>query len=245
MLLLTELLGKELKNEQTEENCGKIAAVMFDNATRRCFPLTENGFAKRCARMKLKDDALLFFADERKAEEQADSDGKTPDNTFGITLGQPVYDTNGKMLGQVTNAEISPKGVLTKLTADDASFRGGQIRCVGDIILIKVKSASQIVAEACRKNKLAAAANTQNEHMETLAPSETQPAAATPQQIARQSLIRKKYGNFNFLVGKTVDKTMTNFQGEVMIKRGETVTTDILRQAKISGKLIELYLHIE
>ncbi|MCM1289484.1 MAG: hypothetical protein NC132_02385 [Corallococcus sp.] len=57
--------------------------------------------------------------------------------------------------------------------------------------------------------------------------------------------IRRKYGDFSFLIGKSVDKTVVNFQGEVMIKQHETITRDVLRQAKISGKLLELYLHIE
>lgn len=57
--------------------------------------------------------------------------------------------------------------------------------------------------------------------------------------------IRRKYGDFSFLIGKSVDKTVVNFQGEVMIRQHETITRDILRQAKISGKLLELYLHIE
>lgn len=57
--------------------------------------------------------------------------------------------------------------------------------------------------------------------------------------------IRRRYGDFSFLIGKSVDKTIVNFQGEVMIRQHETITRDILRQAKISGKLLELYLHIE
>lgn len=57
--------------------------------------------------------------------------------------------------------------------------------------------------------------------------------------------IRRRYGDFSFLIGKSVDKTVVNFQGEVMIRQHETITRDILRQAKISGKLLELYLHIE
>lgn len=61
----------------------------------------------------------------------------------------------------------------------------------------------------------------------------------------RDKTMRRKYGDFSFLVGKSVDKTMFNFQGEVMIKQHETITWEVLRQAKIAGKLLELYLHIE
>ena len=62
---------------------------------------------------------------------------------------------------------------------------------------------------------------------------------------ARDNTMRRKYGDFSFLVGKSVDKTMHNFQGEVMIKQHEVITREVLRQAKIAGKLLELYLHIE
>ena len=30
-----------------------------------------------------------------------------------------------------------------------------------------------------------------------------------------------------------------------MVKKGETITEKVLKDAKISGKLVELYLHIE
>ena len=54
---------------------------------------------------------------------------------------------------------------------------------------------------------------------------------------------KRRYGNFNFLVGQRVDKTICNFQGEVMIKRDAYITAETLRQAKLWGKLTELCLH--
>ncbi len=62
---------------------------------------------------------------------------------------------------------------------------------------------------------------------------ETQPAA----------LHKRKCGDFSFLLGRVCDKNIVNFQGELMIKKGEPVTRETLRAAKISGKLIELSLH--
>lgn len=84
----------------------------------------------------------------------------------------------------------------------------------------------------------------------TVQPVETPVISAQPVALPKQAYettrqIRKRYGNFNFLLGKVVDKTIVNFQGEVMIKKNESVTKEVLRQAKISGKLIELYLHVE
>lgn len=55
----------------------------------------------------------------------------------------------------------------------------------------------------------------------------------------------RKYGDFSFLLGKRVDKNITNFQGEIMLKNGQAVTQKTLAQAKIAGKLIELCLHVK
>lgn len=134
-----------------------------------------------------------------------------------------VYDTAARFKGEIVDCEL---GKTMKLAAirlsDDTRLTRGRIYALGDILIVK-------------NNKSKPSKRT----------SVTQ---ATPIDIPSNTethKFNKKYGDFSFLLGKVADRSITNFQGETMIKRGETITRDLLRQAKISGKLIELCLHVK
>ncbi len=138
-------------------------------------------------------------------------------------LQQEVVGTNGNKLGEMQNATFTGKGVLKSITAGGVEYARSRISCVGDVILIKQNSPRKTRRRPpnCNKKK----------------------ADASSGHAAQIYGIRKSYGDFSFLVGRKVDKTIVNFQGEVMIKATQKVTKSVLKQAKISGKLIELCLH--
>ena len=250
MLYLADLLQKEVICG--DEHCG--ATVHYNNITRQCV---------------LKVGAQLFAPNGISIDENirvtATAALQDDENTalcpFGeITVGQRVYDMNGKLLGELENAEFTAKFVLKKLWVHDVEFKRGQIFSVGDAIIIRAKTPRQILAQQARELRKAESktdTKTQNraEEAQAAEPQSTAPLAGGARLVEMQggeatnrvavSQIRRRYGNFNFLLGKIADKTIVNFQGEVMIKKSEKVTRDVLRQAKISGKLIELYLHVE
>lgn len=234
---------------------GDNAAVMYDNITRKCV-LKLNDKLFLC---KTKDKNTLSASSFEISDERAACTGES---SFGeIFAKQRVYDTNGKFLGELENAEFTSKLLLRKITVNNSEFTRGQIASIGDAVIIRAKSPKQLLRQ--REKEL-------NEANATVAPQTESPQ---PTQISSAQLavteqhsqtpigelstqtpaqhgnsggrIRRRYGNFNFLLGKIADKTIVNFQGEVMIKKKETVTKEVLRQAKISGKLIELYLHVE
>ena len=141
----------------------------------------------------------------------------------GETLvGKVAYDTTGKYLGKIYNVEFGNTLKPVKITLIDGTEYGrGKIYAVKDVALIRAKT------PVSKKRPITAALQ------------------QTPkiQKVSARWLQNRKYGDFSFLIGKVTDKAITNFQGEVMVKQGEKVTQDVLRQAKISGKLIELCLH--
>ena len=145
----------------------------------------------------------------------------------GETLvGKIAYDTTGKYLGKIYDVEFASTLKPSKITLIDGTEYGrGKIYAVKDVALIRAK-----VPASPKKTTTAKPVNAVEQ-------------SRKKRTVSARWLQNRKYGNFSFLIGKFTDKTITNFQGEVMVKHGEKVTPEILRQAKISGKLIELCLH--
>ena len=147
-----------------------------------------------------------------------------------IDVGEPLvgkiaYDTTGKYLGKIYEVEFGNTLKPRKITLiDGTELNKGKIYAVKDVALIRAKTPTT------RKRN---ATTTQTGRA----------ALPTRRNANARWMQNRKYGDFSFLLGKVTDKNITNFQGEVMVKNGEKVTQDVLRQAKISGKLIELCLH--
>ena len=146
------------------------------------------------------------------------------ENYTELAQDKTAYDTTGKHLGKLAEVEIGNTLKIGSVHLDDGTvFTRGKLYALGDVLLIRART--------------------------PLKP-HSKPSKGKNGQTAKGKklttalwLQNRRYGDFSFLIGKTVDKTITNFQGELMIKQGERVTNTILRQAKVSGKLIELCLH--
>lgn len=223
------LLNKTIEFDGKNQN---LSAILWDNAERKC---------------------LLQVTSDDTGTENFDfsvTNGnvtlqKCQNKGVPLFLSQEVFDTNGKRLGNLQNLFFAKNGVLRNLIVNEKAFAKGKIRCVGDVILIKEKpflatrpktrnKTTQIASEVDANSKKAIAAH---DHSSTI------PNSRDTRFITGK--IRRKYGDFGFLAGRRVDKTIVNFQGEVMIKSDEIITKETLRQAKISGKLIEIFLHAE
>lgn len=150
---------------------------------------------------------------------------------YPFIVGKTAYDASGKRLGTVTDAIIGKTAVINKLILDNGQLYGrGRISAVGEIVIIKiVKSPQQKVKRQKKQVNISA---------------DVQISASENETADKAITIRRRCGDFSFLLGKTADKNITNFFGEIMIRHGDKVTVDILRQAKLSGKLIELCLHV-
>ncbi len=273
-----EMQGKDIFADDGE-SLGAVTAVLYDNVCGRCVVETsDNTFAGKLTSREHK-----LVATSGVTQTNFDVGGEVK-SLYKIFDKQPVYDTNGKYLGELSCVEVNSNLAVRKLVLQDgAEIKRSQIACVGEIVLVKVKSVKRIVQEKARQERLqelqkqqsqqqllqtlmrgaqteqtntAIAENLQETSDAVVVPDDGTNDITTVEEYDKQaqavsvgnvtaSKIRRAYGDFNFLIGKTVDKTVVNFQGEVMIRQHETVTKDILRQAKVSGKLLELYLHIE
>ena len=227
MIKLRQLLGKNIVEKQSEKTLGNFVGIAMDKQTGKCLFATEES-------LYAVDGATVF------------NDGITVDNAREvdklpyISRDKPVYDFDGKLIGQVCNAEIGKTLNLVRIVLNNGEiYSKGKIRAVGDIILIKLPQ------EKTKKASVKQSANIVKK-VESYKPENTPTEkhnARNNETLPRPYPNKRRYCDFTFLLGKTADKNITNFYGETMLKQGEKVTADILRQAKLSGKLVELCLH--
>lgn len=206
---------------------GKACDVMYDAETGKCLPMLEG---------------KVYNIDEISASSTCvvASNLQTATN-LGVTLiGKAVYDAQGKKLGTVVDATFYKTTMkLRGLVCDNGErYSKSRIFAINDIVIIKVAKPKK--AKATRKKERIDISAHENVK-QTLVKAES---IKTDEPVPTR-YIRRRYGDFSFLLGKKADKTIINFFNEVMIRAGETVTLEILRQAKISGKLIELCLHVK
>ena len=213
MTTLKQLLNCSLYDEEGKEK-GRINEALYDKSSKKCLMSIDNA---------------VYSADKIEYSDI----GITGNNlqplsgVYPAILGKTVYESTGKILGTISDAEVNKSANIVKLILEDGrQFSRGRIAAIDDIVLIKAPK------PAVKKQKRG------EQEQETKIVSVT----AAPKEIRTT---RRRYGDFNFLIGKTADKNITNFYGEIMIHTGKTVTQEVLRQAKISGKLIELCLHVK
>ena len=218
MLKISELVDKNLLDVNSARDFGKIVDVSWDKQSGTCAFATVEGVFVAEKVFSVKDavsvvDAIAADEGERLVDKLA-------------------YDTTGKLLGKIVDVEFGNTLKLSKIYLnDDTAYNRGKIYAVKDVMLIRAKTPVRAKKYTA---KLTAAES---------AATDTDDRTSVKKSTTASWLQNRKYGDFSFLIGKVADKSITNFQGEVMIKYGERVTHDTLRQAKVSGKLIELCLH--
>ncbi|MCH5157361.1 MAG: hypothetical protein J1G02_05775 [Clostridiales bacterium] len=213
MYKISELVGKNLIDVNSAQDCGQIKDFVYDKVTGVGAFATDTGRYGADKIFSVKDAVSVVAAKKIDAGE-----------TF---VGKVAYDTTGKYLGKIYEVEFGNTLKPAKITLlDGAQYGRGKIYAVKDVALIRAKT------PISKKRNAPTTASAQSVTEHTMKSS-----------TKTHWMQNRKYGDFSFLLGKFTDKNITNFQGEVMIKNGEKVTPEVLRQAKISGKLIELCLH--
>lgn len=216
MYKISELVGKNLLDVNSAEDFGQISDYVYDKTTGVGAFDTDTGRYGAEKIFSVKDAVSVIATTKTDVGEKL--------------VGKVAYDTTGKYLGKIYEVEFGNTLKPTKITLIDGTEYGrGKIYAVKDVALIRARM-------PLSKKPVATATKA------------TAQSNATKQKLKQKAVYSRwmqvrKYGDFSFLIGKVTDKTITNFQGEVMVKNGEKVTADVLRQAKISGKLIELCLH--
>lgn len=216
MVKVKQLINSEVCDGQGKP-IGKIDDVALDLAAGKCL-IAVSG--------------VLYEAENIRNNVSSVTAGETKQyGAYPTVLNKSAYDALGKYLGRVDDVALSKTLAVSKIVLDSGqAYAKSRISAIGDVVLIKVEKPKKPRAKKTNAHKSIPAVE-QAEQIDGVNRPISQPT-------------RRRYGDFGFLLGKTSDKNITNFYGEVMIRAGETVTADILRQAKISGKLIELCLHV-
>lgn len=221
MIALKQLVNGELYDEQNAK-AGIVEGIALEKTTGKCL-LIADGKQFAFERLTVKGNKITA----RGLQSQS--------NALPSVLNKSAYDLAGRLLGTAVDGQLGAKGTLCKLLLNNGeALARTRVVAIGDIILIKIPKPTN---PKTPKRK-----PTQKNEKET--PTERREDNSAPVVPSKRPSVRRRYGDFSFLLGKTADKSVTNFYGEVMIRAGETVTADILRQAKLSGKLIELCLHV-
>lgn len=134
-----------------------------------------------------------------------------------LEIGKQVYDTDGKLLGLLQDAQITSTLKLKNLILANGNV----------VTLSKIVANNDIVTVRTNKPKMSK-------------------RKTKAKELANDKPIfapKRKSGDFSFLVGKVVDKNIFNFLGELMIREGNIVTREVYLKARAFGKLTELCLH--
>ena len=215
MYKISELVGKNLLDVNSAQDFGQIRDYVYDKTTGVGAFDTDTGRYGAEKIFSVKDAVSVIAATATTAGEKL--------------VGKVAYDTTGKYLGKIYEVEFGNTLKPGKITLIDGTEYGrGKIYAVKDVALIRART------PVSKKTVTTTTATSTQSNTAKL---------KLKQKTYSPWMQNRKYGDFSFLIGKFTDKTITNFQGEVMVKYGEKVTQDVLRQAKISGKLIELCLH--
>lgn len=136
-----------------------------------------------------------------------------------LETNKQVYDTDGKLLGFLQDAEITSTLKLKKLILSNGNV----------VALSKIVANNDIITVRTNKPKR-----------------QKQEKLIEIEELGNDKLVvapKRKSGDFSFLVGKVVDKNIFNFWGELMIREGNVVTREVYLKARAFGKLTELCLH--
>lgn len=179
--------------------------------------------------------------------------------------GKKVYDTYGKLLGQIADAELgSTLKLKSLLLSNGTKIALSQIVANNDIVTVRAnkpkkkvvpKTTLSTMDKNTQQNNVAQVdLTTQNVDELDDNQARRQTRDDTPLQIVTADADgknnfgvniapKRKSGDFSFLVGKVVDKNIFNYLGELMIREGDVVTRHVYIKARMFGKLTELCLH--
>lgn len=222
MVNLSEMLDKTVENLDGE-SLGKVKKIAIDKESKKCVIITDAG---------------CYLADKMAVDDVVTVCGERNVTLLcaPLSIGKAVYDTSAKYLGDLADCQLTQTLKLVNIALDNGErYARSKLYATGDIIIVKPEVPLKPRKPQNKKKPFA-------KEREKLA---TVYKAQAGANNLRNRHPQKKYGDFSFLIGKKVDKNITNFQGEIMLKYGEVITADVLRQAKISGKLIELCLHVQ
>lgn len=140
-----------------------------------------------------------------------------------------VVSLNGNFLGYVSDIELDEK-----LNMKNFVVREGEVINLNNIInisdsaiIISTDEKKPKLGNFKEKSKIQISLNNSNEIVSILEKPDT-------------ILPNRTVTNYNFLINRKVSKNILNFNGEIIIKENQIITSKILDIARINGKIREL-----
>lgn len=248
-MLLNELLQKDVVFD--DQIVGKLDGIYWQKGQLCLLLVQDKTFG--LDKIKVKD-ALI-------ATNLHQVDAPTP----MLHLDKKVYDTYGKLLGQIADAELgSTLKLKSLLLSNGTKIALSQIVANNDIVTVRANKPKKKVAP--KTALLTMDKNTQQNNVAQVNLSTTEVDKLGNYSTDKQTEVasslpvvtadadgennfginiapKRKSGDFSFLVGKVVDKNIFNYLGELMIREGDVVTRNVYIKARMFGKLTELCLH--
>jgi len=187
---------------------------------------------------------FVTIASQQDLKSFADSAASLKDKLSSIQLiGVRAISGEGFTIGSVTEMSIDEKtGAITELKiSDSANIANDNIVAItAKMITTKNPSAKAEepeppAAPAPAPKQAAPAAAAPAEPVATSAPA----AAAAP---ATSSAFNKR--SHEFLIGKTATQNITDSQGTVLVKSGETITEETIKMLEGKNELVKLMMNV-
>ncbi|MFA5449173.1 MAG: hypothetical protein WC292_01875 [Clostridia bacterium] len=230
-MLYSQLKGKKVVAIDTANYCGTVSGIYIQKDT----------YAATHLLLSDAENCILAYADIfgfgetltiRSAEVLSPLDA-VKDFTF-FDIGLPVLDVDGNSLGTSKELDLHAKSREKRFTADE----------VINLKAIVASSPEAIVVNPRRKQLKPR-------------PKQTQPAKETPPefhkpyeevQLAtatfREPTVTEKINNdYSFLLGRRVEREITDITRTFVIKAGTVITDRIIDTAQKAGKLVDLTIN--
>ena len=161
------------------------------------------------------------------------------DLVFNNPINLKTYDSNGNLLGKVTDIELNNKFVVENIFINEQSYNANQILSASNdtIILnltgkkIKLQQKTKII-----KNKKPVKVVIQP--IEKLTPPIIE--EVTPTGFDKSPSPIRILSNHNYLIGRRITKNIYGSNNEIIAKKDSLVTTKNLEWVKQNNKVIEL-----
>ena len=158
-----------------------------------------------------------------------EGDAISNDRPFGVRcpINMSVFDTDGKRLGRLKDFDFDENGKITDIYSEKGKEDWEIIIISPQMTVVKGNKSLKVKKEKNIKTKLKEI-YVDEKAGETVCKEEK---ITTPKRVV---------SDYSFLLGRQVIKDIFLKNMEILAKAGNTITTEIVKQAGMHGKLVEL-----
>ena len=166
-------------------------------------------------------------------------------NTYYNIIDNPTYNINGEYMGVVNDIRLNSKYYIENITLDSGATieQNMLFNISNNLVLIKNKDSklnrykykpkSFPKLKTIESNTRVTIENSKTHNHTTL-------ASIKPAQSVVIGESKTKPTDSSLLLKRIATRTLTNTNGEVIVRENSKITQDIVKKARLNGKLFEL-----